>query len=286
MNGQLTQVLSEITGATGLALIRASVAGEREPVQLARFRDPRCISSTEAMAKALTGPYRPEQVFALKQALALDDAYAAQVRECEIDIAQHFQAIRPAWPDALPPVDRADKRLSHGEKGPIYDARPLPYQLTGVDLVAMPGLKASTVQTLLSDMGWDWRTWPKAKAFCAWLGLAPRHEISGGKVLRRRTLQPRKRAGQALRLAAQAGSRSHNSVGAFYRRMRARLGPKAAIVATAHKLARMVYHLLRHRIPFRDLSAADDEQRARAREIATLRHKALRLGLRPVESPV
>jgi transposase len=285
MNVQLTQVLSDITGATGLAIIRAIVAGEREPVQLARFRDPRCVRSTEEIAKALTGHYRPEHVFALTQALALYDAYTEQVRECDIEIAQHFHTIRPAWPDVLPPVDRADKRLSHCKNGPSYDARTMLYQLTGVDLVAIPGLNASTVQTLLSEIGLDVRKWPNAKAFCAWLGLAPRHEISGGKILRRSTLKTRNRAGQALRLAAQAVSRSHNSLGAFYRRMRARLGPKAAIVATAHKLARIVYHLLRHRIPFRDLSAADYEQRAREREIATLRHKATRLGLRLVESP-
>jgi transposase len=284
-NVQLTQVLSDITGATGLAIIRAIVAGERDPVQLARFRDPRCVSSTEEMAKALTGHYRPEQVFALTQALALYDTYTAQVRECDLEIAQHFQAIRPVWPDALPPVNRADKRLSHCKNAPIYDARTMLYQLTGVDLVAIPGLNASTVQTLLSEIGLDLRKWPNAKAFCAWLGLAPRHEISGGKVLRRSTLKTRNRAGQALRLAAQAVSRSHNSLGAFYRRMRARLGPKAAIVATAHKLARIVYHLLRHRLPFRDLSAADYEQRAREREIASLRNKAAKLGLTLVESP-
>ena len=170
MNVQLTQVLSDITGATGLAIIRAIVAGERDPVQLARFRDPRCVSSTEEIAKALTGHYRPEHVFALMQALALYDIYTAQVRECDLEIARHFQAIRPVWPDALPPGDRADKRLSHCKNAPIYDARTMLYQLTGVDLVAIPGLNASTVQTLLSEIGLDLRKWPNAKAFCAWLG--------------------------------------------------------------------------------------------------------------------
>jgi transposase len=117
------------------------------------------------------------------------------------------------------------------------------------------------------------------------LGLAPHHEISGGKILRRSTLKTRNRAGQAFRLAAQAVSRSHNSFGAYYRRMRARLGPKAAIVATAHKLARIVYHLLTHRTPYRDRSAEEYEQQARQREIVTLRNKAAKLGLALVESP-
>jgi transposase len=140
------------------------------------------------------------------------------------------------------------------------------------------------VQTILSEIGLDLRKWPHAKAFCAWLGLAPRHEISGGKVLRRSTPKTRNRAGQAFRLAAQAVSRSRNGLGAYCRRMRAGLGPKSAIVATAHKIARIVYCLLTHRTPFRDLSAEDYEQRARERELAALRHKASRLGLALVES--
>jgi transposase len=285
MNVQLTQVLSDITGATGLAIIRAIVDGERDPVQLARFRDPRCVSSTEEIAKALTGHYRPEHVFALKQALALYDTYTEQMRECDSQIAQHFQAIRPAWPAVLPPVDRADKRLSHCKNAPIYDARNMLYQLIGVDLVAIPGLNASTVQTILSEIGLDLRKWPNAKAFCSWLGLAPHHEISGGKILRRSTLKTRNRAGQAFRLAAQAVSRSHNSLGGFYRRMRARLGPQSAIVATAHKIARTAYHLLTHRTPYRDLSAQDYERRARERDLANLRQRAAKLGLTLVESP-
>jgi transposase len=285
MNVQLTQALTDITGRTGLAIIRAIVGGERDPVRLARFRNRHCASSTEEIAKALTGHYQPEHVFALQQALALYDFYTDRLRECDAEIERRFQAMKPAWPDELPPLDRADKRASHSKNAPAYDARTLLYQLTGVDLIAIPGLHASTVQTILSEIGLDLHRWPNMKAFCSWLGLAPRHEISGGKVLRRNTLKTCNRAGQAFRLAAQAVSRSHNSMGAFYRRMRARLGPQSAIVATAHKLARIVYHLLIHRTPFRDLSAADYEQRAREREIAALRKKATRLGLTLMESP-
>jgi transposase len=284
MNVQLSQVLTDITGTTGLAIIRAIVAGERDPVHLARFRDPRCAHSSEDIAKALTGHYRAEHVFALQQALALYDVYTAQVRECDAEIARHFQAITPVWDDDLPPLDRQDKALSHSKNAPAYDARSLLYQLTGVDLVAIPGLHASTVQTILAEIGLDLGKWPNAKAFCAWLGLAPRHEISGGKVLRRSTLPTRNRAGQALRLAAQAAGRSQSGLGAFYRRMRARLGPQSAIVATAHKIARIIYHLLTHRTSFRDLSPEEYNQRSRAREIAAMRKKAARLGLTLVES--
>ena len=153
-------------------------------------------------------------------------------------------------------------------------------------MVAIPGLHASTVQTMLSEIGLDLRQWPDAKAFCAWLGLAPHHEIAGGKIVRRSTLKTHNRAGQAFRLAAPAVSRSQNSLGAFYRRMRARLGPKSALVATAHKIARLVYYLLPHRTPFRYLSAADYAQRTRDRDIAALRKKATRFGFTLVESPV
>jgi transposase len=284
MNVQLTQVLTDISGVMGLAIIRTIVAGERDPVQLAQFRDRRCASSTEDIAKALTGHDQPEHVFALKQALALYDAYTEQVRECDAEIERRFQAITPVWPDELPPLNRANKHRTPNKNAPLYDARGMLYQLTGVDLVAIPGLNASTVQTILSEIGLDLRKWPHAKAFCSWLGLAPRHEISGGKILRRSTLKTRNRTGQAFRLAAHAASRSRNSLGAYYRHMRARLGPQSAMVATAHKIARIVYPLLIHRTPFRDLSATEYERRTRDRDIAALRKKATKLGFTLVES--
>ncbi len=285
MNVPWSQVLTDMTGVTGFALIRAIVEGERDPVHLARFREPQCANSAEDIAKALTGHYQPEHVFALKQALALYDAYTAQVRECDTAIEQRFRAMKPVGPDVPPPLNRANKHRTHNKNAPAYDARGLLYQLTGVDLVAIPGLNASTEQTIRSEIGLDLRKWPSAKAFCSWLGLAPHHEISGGKILRRSTLKTHNRAGQAFRLAAQAVSRSHNSLGAFYRRMRARVGPKSAIVATAHKIARIVYYLLTHRTPYRDLSAAEYERRTRDRDVAALRKKAARFGFTLVESP-
>ena len=153
MNVQLPQVLTDITGITGLAIIRAIVAGERDPVHLARFRDPRCAPSTEDIAKAWTGHDRAEHVFALQQALALYDVYTAQVRACDAAIARHFQAITPVWDDELPPLDRQDKALSPSKNAPAYDARSLLYQLTGVDWVAIPGRHASTGQTILAEIG-------------------------------------------------------------------------------------------------------------------------------------
>jgi hypothetical protein len=165
-----------------LAIIRAIVAGERDPVTLARFRHPRCASSADEIAKALTGHYRPEHLFALKQALALYDSYTAQRREWAAEIAQQFQALKPGWSDELPPLDRATPGASHSKHAPTYDAQTLLYQRTGVHVLAIPGLQASIAQTIRAEIGLDMGQWPNEKAFCAWLGLAPRHELSGGKV--------------------------------------------------------------------------------------------------------
>jgi transposase len=215
MNVLLTQVLSDITGETGLAILRAIVAGDRDPVQLAQLRNPRCKRSEEEIAKALTGHYRAEHVFALKQALALFDFYTQQLRECDTEIERQFKAIKPVTRDDLPPLDSEDKRDSHSKNAPSYDARTLLYQITGVDLVAISGLNAVTVQTIVSESGTDMTCWPSEKHFCSWLGLAPHNDISGGRVLRSHTLKNRNRAGQAFRLAAQSVSRSENAFGAF-----------------------------------------------------------------------
>lgn len=284
MHVQLPQVRTASTGVTGLAIIRAIVAGERDPVHWARFREPPCARSTEDIAQAWTGHSPPEPGFALKRALALYEAYTAQVRECDTAIEPRFRAMKPVGPAAPPPLHRATTQRTHTKNAPLYDARGVRYQLPGVALVAIPGLHASPVQTIPSGIGLDLRTWPNAQAFCSWVGLAPHQEISGGKLLRRRTLQTRNRAGQACRLAAPAVSRSPNGLGAFSRRLRARVGPPSALVATAHTIARLVYDLLPQRTPFRDLSAAAYERRTRAREIAAWRNKATRCGFTLVES--
>jgi hypothetical protein len=279
MNVQLTQVLSDITGVTGMAIIRAMMAGEREAVKLAQWRDPRCAKPESELVKALTGNYRAEHVFALKQALALYDAYTEQIRECDAEIERQFSAVKPIHDDDLPPLDTTDKSNTHSKNAPPYDARTLLYHLLGVDLVAVTGLNANTVETIISEIGTDMSRWQNVKHFCSWLGLAPHEDISGGKVLRSRTLKTRNRAGQAFRLAAQSVSRTQSAFGAFFRRMRAMHGPKKAIVATAHKIARTVYYMRIHRTPFHDIGADEYDQRERAREIARLTKKAAKLGL-------
>jgi transposase len=279
MNVQLTQVISDITGMTGMAIIRAILAGQRDPHQLAALRQPSCKKSAQEIAKALTGNYRAEHVFALKQALALYDFYTAQLAECDTEIERQFANLKPV-DDDLPPLPPTDKRESHSKNGPRYDARSYLYRMTGVDLVAISGLNESSVQTIISEVGTDLSAFPSEKHFCSWLGLAPHNDISGGKRLRSRTLKTDNRAGQAFRMAAQSVSKSPESAfGAFYRRMRAKAGAKQAIVATAHKIARAFYHILKHRTPFHDLGGEEYERRAREREIKNLRKRASKLGL-------
>jgi transposase len=285
MNVQLTQVVSDITGVTGLAIVRAIVAGQREPQQLAALRQSGCKKSAQELAKALTGNYRPEHVFALKQALALYDFYTEQMAACDAEIERQFANLKPLSED-LPPLPPSDKRESHSKNGPSYDARSYLYRLTGVDLVAISGLNESTVQTIISEVGTDLSAFPSEKHFCSWLGLAPHNDISGGKRLRSRTLPTHNRAGQAFRMAAQSVSRSPDSAfGAFYRRMKARLGAKQAIVATAHKIARAFYHILKQHTPFHDMGGEEYERRARQREIKNLEKRAAKLGLALVETP-
>jgi hypothetical protein len=280
MNLLLHQVLSDVTGETGLQIIRAIVAGQHDPVQLARLRNPNCKSSEDEIAKALTGNYAPEHLFTLTQALALFDFYTQQVAACDAELERRYAAMKPRWdgPDELPDVPPV-KKDSRSKNQPAFNVRAHLLRLTGVDLVGVMGLSASTAQTILSEIGTAMSRWLSEKHFASWLGLAPHHEISGGKILRNSTLKVKNRAAQAFRQAAQSVARSHSALGAYYRRQRARLGEAQAIVATAHKIARTVYHLLKHREAFITESAADYEARLQQRELAQLKRKAAKLGM-------
>jgi len=286
MNVQLTQVVSDITGTTGLQILRALVAGERDPQVLARLRHGRCHHSEAEIAKALSGQYRPEQVFALKQALALYDVYTAQVQECDTYIARHYAAIKPTSDEPLPPLGPAPKPNSHAKNAPAFDVRGCLYRLLGVDLTAIAGLEASSAQVLVAEIGTDMRKWPTEKHFASWLGLAPHNDISGGKVLRSKPLKGNRRAAQVLRLAAQTLGRTQTALGSYYRRLRARKGPTHAITATAHKLARLLYHVLTHRTPYQPQSQETYDQHLRQRSIRHLKRTAARLGFTLLPQPV
>jgi transposase len=211
--------------------------------------------------------------------LELVDFYTQQLADCDAELERRFAAVKPRWdaPAELPKLPKV-KPDSRSKNQPAYNARAELFRITGVDLVALKGISASLAQTIISEVGTDMSRFPTEKHFCSWLGLTPHHEISGGKVLRNHTLKTDNRAGQAFRQAATCVMRSDSTFGAFYRRKTAQLGPMQALVATAHKIARTVYHLLKDKTPYQDSGAEAYEQKAKERDLAHLRKKAAKLG--------
>jgi transposase len=278
MNLQLHHVLSDVTGVTGLKIVRAIVSGERNPLKLAQLRNPACKSSTDKIAQALTGTWMAEHLFVLRQSLEVYDFYTRQVAECDAVIERQFTTLKPRWeaevPADLPPL----KPDSHSKNQPSLRTRAELLRVTGVDLVAVHGISASLAQTILCEIGTDMSKWPTEKHFASWLGLAPHNDVSGGKILRSRTLPTDNRAGQAFRQAAASVSRSQCAFGAYYRRKKTHLGPMPALVATAHKIARTVYYMLRHHVAYHDIGAAQYDRTQQERELLYLKKKAARLG--------
>ena len=279
MNIQLSLVLTDITGKSGLAILRAIVAGERNPQQLALLRESSCKHTEAEIAKALTGTWDAAQLLVLEQAIEIFDYYTAKIAACDAKLEQQYQAMESRAEKEAPLPDLPPAKPDSKSKNALsFNARAQIARVIGVDLVAVMGLSAITVQTIISEIGTDMERFPTVKHFCSWLGLAPHNDISGGKVLRSRTMKVRNRANQAFRQAAQSVAQSHSSFGAYYRAMRARLGPKQAIVATAHKIARTVYHVLKTREPYREESAAEYDRKRRAREVKQLARRAQKLG--------
>jgi transposase len=278
MNIQLTNVLSDITGVTGMKIIRAIVAGERNREVLASYRDKRCARSKLEIAKSLEGNYRREHMFALQQAVELYDFYAQQLQACDAELeAMYTEFEPPDQPGTPPPDPRTSKRRKNQ---PYFDLAQALYRLAGVDLTAVDGLDTLTVQTILSEIGTDMSAWPTVKHFTSWLRLSPNNQVTGGKVKRRGTQPTQNRASTAFRVAAQSLARSDSARGAFYRRMRAKHGAPKAITATAHKLARTVYFMLKRREPYRDPGADYYEEQYQARTVRNLQRRAAKLGMR------
>jgi hypothetical protein len=277
MNVKLTNVLSDITGVTGMLIMRDIVAGERDPKVLARHRNPQCAKSEAEIAKSLQGHYKAEHVFALQQALEAYDFYQQQIRACDAEIEKCYQCLGSdddAGDQQLPPP----KPRSRSKNAPDFDLRRYLDRWAGVDLCEIDGLKALTVHQLLTETGVDMSPWPTVKHFCSWLGVCPHNDKTGGKVIKSRTKKTQNRAAAALRIAAQSLSRSKSTLGAYYRRMRAKLGGPEAITATAHKLARIIYAMLKNQTEYVDPGQRYYEEQARQRAIKQLRRKAKELG--------
>ena len=285
MNFRLRHVVADITGATGLRIIRAILAGEHDPKVLARLRDYRCHASAETIEKALTGSYRAEHLFALEQALTLYDAYHDKVSACDTRIEAVLKELsigRGRRSDSLlsPRRPRTDQ-----VNGLAFDVRAALFALPGKDLTQIDGLGPYLSLKLVAECGDDLAAWASAKHFTSWLGLAPSNKISGGKVLSSRTRRCGSRAAALLRLAAVTVGRTDTALGVFYRRLSARIGKAKAATATARKIAVLFYNAVRHGMEYVDPGSSYYETRYRTRVIDNLHRRAKALGfvLQPVD---
>ena len=281
MNIQLDNVISDITGTTGLAIVRAILAGERNPHVLAQHRDPHCRSTQEDIVKSLEGSYLDEHLFELKQALELYDFYTTQILDCDHRLQLFYAAssCSPYSTQPLPPTAKAKKRA---RQDPSFDLRTCLYRLAGVDLTQVDGLNSVTTQMILSETGVDFSRWPTCKHFTSWLSLCPNNKISGGKILDTQHKKTTNRAALAFRLAARSLHHSKSALGAYYRRVLAQHGPQQANKATAHKIARIVFTMIKNHMEYHDLGELYFEQRFHERTIRRLQRKATELGFQLV----
>jgi transposase len=287
MNLKLAEVLSDITSLTGRKIIQAILEGERDPLTLARLRDKHCRNSTDTIARALRGNWRPEALFALRQAFDSWQHYQGQVRALEDVIAKQLHHMKKS--QELPPLPPRPRQRGRKPNDPRFDVRSALYYVTGVDLTELEGIADVTALVVVSEIGLDMSRFPTVKHFCAWLGLCPLVRQSGRtkkgkkKVKSAQTRRGRGRAAQALCLAASSLWQSLSALGSFLRRLKARLGPQKAVMATAHKLARLLYQTLKSGVLPTKVSAAEDAQAQHERAVATLKKKARRLGLEVTE---
>ena len=280
MNLRLDNVVTDISGQTGMAIINAILEGERDSHNLAHLRDPHCKSSEEEIAASLQGNYRAEHLLALKQAVELYEFYQTKIRECEKEIAEYLDTLPRQTDDDPPPPGKQRKRHDVS-----FDVRGYCYKLIGIDLFRVSGLSADTILTLYSEVGIDMSHWPTEKHFSAWLCLSPGTKTSGRRVLSRKTRPTSNRAAAAFRQSAVSAGKSDTALGAFYRRIRARSGPAKAATATAHKIAKIYYHLLKHHEEYQASTAEAYDAQYRERTIRNLQKRAKRLGYQLLPAP-
>jgi transposase len=276
MNLKLTKVLGDITGVTGLKILRAILAGQRDPHALAKLRDRRCRHTAQEIAQALDGRYRPEHVMELRLSLRLWEKYQEAIRDLDTVIALQLKSMHKQT--SLPPLPPRTRQRGRKPHDPHFNVREALYYATGVDLTAIEGIDEVHALTLLSELGMDYSKWPTLKQFTSWLGLCPNWKKTGGKVKSSRTRRGKNRAAGALRLAAWSLMRSQSALGAYLRRQRSRLGAPKAITATAHKLARIVYHLVRYGVAYVQETEAAYAEQVRQRLEKQLRRRAQELG--------
>lgn len=287
MNVRLSSAVTDLSGATGLAIIQAIVNGERDPQELAAYRDPRVKATEEEIARQLQGNWQEDLLFRLQQELAAYRFFQTLIAECDKELAKLLRA----FPDrsagvALPEEKRRNRRKKKRGNSPQFDLRQLLYLMSGVDLTRVDGIDVITAMTVVAEAGYDMSPWPTADHFVSWLRLAPDNRISGDKIIGKGRTPTQNRLTQALKMAANSLKVSKTYLGAQFRRLRARRGPPVAVKAMAAKLARLVYNMLRHGMEYVDRGIEFYEQQQQERRIRALTKNAALLGfqLQPVAS--
>jgi transposase len=300
MNVQMHLAVSDITGKTGLSIVQAILRGERDPIQLARYRQGNCKKSEKEIAKALEGNWRSEHIFSLRQAYEAYEFYHKQIMECEEEIEKilptltspEFSTLPPNWSspgsewDSLFPNEetlivkkRLQKKTSYNRSPYHFDATEQVQQICkGIDLAQIPGIDANTLLVILSEIGTDMSKWRTVKHFTSWLGLCPGSKISGGKVLSSKTKPSNNRVAHALRLAANSLHQSQTALGAFFRRLRSRFGAPKAITAAAHKLAKIIYRMLKYGKSYKELGSDYYDKKHKERILSHLEKRAEEFG--------
>ena len=267
MNLQLHNVVSDITGVTGMRIIKSIMAGERDPNKLAAFRDKRCKNDVKTIARSLHGNFRPEHLFSLQQAVELYEFYLAKIDECDQQILAQLRSFDAKDTEGGP----------GGGKHPASIEEAL-MRMSGVDLTEIDGIETASALKIIAEVGIDMSRWKTDKHFTSWMALSPGAKISGGKILSSATKKNANRAAQAFRMAAFSLNKSRSYLGGYFRRMKARLGSPKAITATARKLATIVYAMLKNRTSYVDLGQDYYEERYQSRLLQNLKRKAKHLG--------
>jgi transposase len=287
MNIQLANVLSDVSGMTGQAIVKAILAGERDPYQLAALRNWRVKASEEEIARSLEGNWQEDLLFVLQQEQDGYEFCQRQMAECDQRLQQYLQQLEDRSHGAGLPEEKRKERLRKKKKGnaPRFDLRAELFRMTGTDLTQIDGIDVTTTMTILSEAGWDMSKWKTEHHFVSWLRLCPDNRISGDKIIGKGRLPTNNRVTNALRMAASTLRLSNTYLGAQFRRLRTKLGAPVAIKAMAAKLARLVYRMLRHGMTFVDRGAEFYDAQHRKLQITYLKRKAAHLGFQIIEAP-
>ena len=283
MNIQLANVITDISGMTGQAIIKAVLAGERNPWELAAYRDARVKASTEMIARSLEGNWQDDLLFVLRQEQTGYEFCQRQIAECDRQLAHHLGQVKNRSEGASLPKEKRKGRLQKKKGKPTFDVRRELFRMSGADLTQIDGVDVMTAMTILSELGWDMSKWKTEQHLVSWLKLCPDNKISGGKVIGKGRMPTNNRASVALRQAASTLKASGSYLGAQFRRLRGRLGAPVAIKAMAAKLARLVYRMLRYGMQYVDRGAEVYELQHRQRQINSLKRKASLLGFEVTE---